>query len=110
MKNNYFVILFPNSVFLKNVITLISGTAISQIIVILISPVLTRLYTPNEFGLFGAFMAIVSIISTFINGRYDLAIIEARESEIAINLMRLSVFITFFTTLICFVFLIRDHS
>lgn len=104
MKNNYFVILSPKSVFLKNVITLISGTAIAQIIVILISPVLTRLYTPNEFGLFGAFMAIVSILSTFINGRYDLAIIEARENEIAINLMRLSVFITFFTTLICLVF------
>ena len=42
----------PKSEFAKNVLTLMTGTTIAQAIPIAISPILTRLYTPEDFGVF----------------------------------------------------------
>ena len=36
--------------FLKNVLLLVGGTTLAQVISILASPILTRLYTPIEYG------------------------------------------------------------
>jgi len=38
-----------------------TGTTIAQAIPIAISPILTRLYTPEDFGVFALFIAITSI-------------------------------------------------
>ena len=50
------------SEFNRNVLTLASGATIAQLIPILSSPILTRFYTPNEFGLFSLFVAITAIL------------------------------------------------
>ncbi len=39
----------PKSEFSKNVLTLMTGTTIAQAIPIAISPILTRIYTPEDF-------------------------------------------------------------
>ncbi len=41
----------PKSKFSRNVLTLMTGTTISQAIPIAISPILTRIYTPEDFGM-----------------------------------------------------------
>lgn len=51
-----------------------SGTLLAQIITMGISPFLTRIYTPGEFGVYGAYLAIVSVLIVFITGRYEYAI------------------------------------
>ena len=53
--------LLPRSEFVRNVLTLITGTTIAQAIPIAIGPILTRIYTPEEFGLYGIFIVIVFI-------------------------------------------------
>jgi len=55
--------LFPHSEFSRNVLTLMTGTTIAQAIPIAISPILTRIYTPEDFGVF----ALSIIISFFIS-------------------------------------------
>ena len=55
--------------FVRNVVTLMTGTAIAQAIPILISPILTRLYTPNEFGILALYMAVVSVVAIIVTGR-----------------------------------------
>jgi O-antigen/teichoic acid export membrane protein len=66
----------------KNVISLITGSAAAQAIPILISPLLTRLYSPKEFGLLALYLSISAVLSVFAAGRYDLALIEpAQDSE-----------------------------
>jgi len=42
--------LIPKGEFSKNVLTLMTGTTIAQAIPVAISPILTRLYTPEDFG------------------------------------------------------------
>lgn len=66
----------------NNVISLISGSAAAQAIPILISPLLTRLYSPKEFGLMALYLSISAVLSVFAAGRYDLALIEpAKDNE-----------------------------
>ena len=84
----------PKSEFSRNVLTLMTGTTIAQAIPIAISPILTRIYTPEDFGVFALFIAITSIFGSIANGRYELAIMLPRKDEDAINIFALGFIIT----------------
>ncbi len=88
--------------FTKNVLTLLTGTTIAQAIPIAISPILTRLYTPADFGVVALFMAIVASFGSISNGRYELAIMLPQREEDAINLFALSLIISTLISLILF--------
>ena len=75
----------PKSEFSRNVLTLMTGTTIAQAIPIGISPILTRIYSPEDFGIFALFLAITNIIGSVANGRYELAIMLPKKDEDAIN-------------------------
>lgn len=106
MKSDFNKIL-PKSEFAKNVLTLMTGTTIAQAIPIVISPILTRLYTPEDFGLLTLYMSIVSILSVIITGRYELAIllpkkqVNANAIVVLIFYTSLSLSIVFF----CIIFI-----
>ena len=89
----------PKSEFSKNVLTLMTGTTIAQAIPIAISPILTRIYTPEDFGIFALFIAIVSIFVSIASGRYELAVMLPKEDEDAINVFALGFIITSFLSL-----------
>ncbi len=76
----------PKSEFSRNVLTLMTGATIAQAIPIAISPILTRIYTPEDFGVFALFMAITAIFSSISSGRYELAIMLPKKDEDAINI------------------------
>jgi len=73
------------SEFNKNVLILVGGTTIAQILPIALSPILTRLYTPEDFGTLAIFVAITSVLSVISCGRYELAIMLPEKDEDAIN-------------------------
>ncbi|MFC3210888.1 lipopolysaccharide biosynthesis protein [Planomicrobium okeanokoites] len=77
--------------FSKNVITLITGTAFAQILPILASPILTRLYTPEEFGELGLFIALLGVFSVIASFKYELAIALPKKEEDAVNIFALSI-------------------
>jgi len=71
----------PRSTFARNVITLMTGTTLAQAIPVIISPVLTRMYSPEEFGVFAFYLALVSVLAVLATGRYELAILVPREER-----------------------------
>ena len=94
-----------NNPFLKNVSILASGTIISQIIVVAMSPILTRLYTVEAFGtlsLFASFMVIFSVVTT---GRYELAIGLPEKDEKAKDLIKLIFILGFIVSIVYLVIL-----
>lgn len=94
--------LLPSSEFNKNVLTLMTGTTLAQAIPIAISPILTRIYTPEDFGMFALFMSIASIVAIIATGRYELAIMLPKKDEDSINIVVLSILIAFFVSFITF--------
>ena len=90
----------PKSEFGRNVLTLMTGTTIAQAIPIAISPILTRIYTPEDFGLFAFYASIASIISVVATGRYELAIMLPKKDDDAINIVVLSILISFLVSLL----------
>jgi len=79
----------PKSEFSRNVLTLMTGTTIAQAVPIAISPILTRLYSPKDFGVFALFVSIVAIFGSIVGARYELAIMLPRKDEDAINIVAL---------------------
>ncbi|MBL7110726.1 MAG: oligosaccharide flippase family protein [Bacteroidales bacterium] len=75
--------------FFKNVATLVSGTTFVQVIAIMIYPVLSRIYTPEDFGLFGLYMSIVSISAIVATGKYEMAVMLPKKDNDAFNLLGL---------------------
>jgi O-antigen/teichoic acid export membrane protein len=96
--------------FLLHVITLVSGSAISQGILLTATPFLTRLYTPEEFGIFAFYLAVVGIISVVASWKYELAIMLPKEESDAQALLFLSVIIAFITSIFVFIiiFIFKD--
>jgi O-antigen/teichoic acid export membrane protein len=80
------------SEFTKNTLTLFTGATVAQIIPVLISPVLSRLFTPADFGLLALYMSIAGILAVFASGRYEMAIMLPKKDEDAINIFSLSLF------------------
>ncbi len=97
---------YKQSEFGRNVLTLMTGTTIAQAIPIGISPILTRLYSPEDFGVFALFVAISSIFGSIANGRYELAIMLPRKDEDAINIFALGFIITFAVSLVLLVLVV----
>ncbi|MDF2094125.1 oligosaccharide flippase family protein [Knoellia sp. 3-2P3] len=77
----------------RNILTLLTGTTIAQAIPIAAAPVLTRLYSPQDFGIWALFVSITVILGTIANGRYDLAIMLPQDHDDAVNVAALGVII-----------------
>jgi O-antigen/teichoic acid export membrane protein len=93
----------PKSEFSRNLLTLMTGTALAQAIPIAIMPILTRIYSPEQFGVFALYMAFTTMVAVLATGRYELAIMLPRKNEDAINILVLSVLICVAVTLVTFV-------
>lgn len=79
--------------FRRNVIVLTSGTALAQAIPLAIMPFLTRMYTPSEFAVLASFTALASVLAVIVVGRYELTIMQSKDTGEANHRATLSLFI-----------------
>lgn len=59
----------------RSVATLLSGTAIAQVVVLLVVPLLARLFPPETFGVLAVFTAATSVLGVVATGRYECAVV-----------------------------------
>lgn len=78
----------------RDVLKLVSGTTLAQIITILAAPLLTRLYAPEAFGLLALFISMTSILGVVACLRYELSIMLPESDETAANLLGVSMAFT----------------
>ena len=88
-------LLLPKNQFAKNVLTLMTGTGLAQAIPIALSPILTRLYTPEDFGAFGLYISACAILVVFVTGKYEVAIVVAKRDNEALNLVAVTIVCSF---------------
>jgi len=81
---------------------LISGSIIAQLLSILLRPILTRLFSPESFGIYSVYLSLVGIIIVFSSLRYDDAIVLPKSDKESTNLLGLSLILNFLINLIFF--------
>lgn len=96
--------------FRRGAITLVGGASLGQAIVVLSSPILTRLYLPSEFGAFAVALSIMSVLITIACLRYEFAIPLPKDDQEAANVLALSVLMTILTSVMAGAFLIVAGS
>lgn len=84
---------FLKSEFSKNVATLMSGTLIGQAIPFFATFFLTRIFTPEDFGVFAIYFSLVNILGTVSTGRYEMAILLPKTNELAFDLVKIALII-----------------
>ncbi|MGQ8870468.1 oligosaccharide flippase family protein [Myroides sp. TSA_177.3] len=82
--------------FVRHVSILMSGTAIAQLCSFAFIPVISRFYTEEAFGVFASYMAVVSLLSSFVTLKYDTALILPKDDNEAYALLKLSNIVSLF--------------
>ena len=77
--------------FITNVLKLVSGSVIAQALGILLVPIITRLYSPGDYGAFQVFLSISSILAVLSCLSYQLAIMLPKEEEDSANIVTLCI-------------------
>lgn len=89
--NNKFMNKIKSLPFLKAVSILVGGTVFGHLVTVLASPVISRLYSPSDFGVFAAFNSLLLIGVSFSSLGYHLALPLTKDDETASNLVVLGI-------------------
>lgn len=71
------------------------GTGLAQALPFLATPILTRIYSEDDFALYTSFFAIATILAVGAGGKYHMAILLPKSKKDALRIFTLSLYITF---------------
>lgn len=66
----------------KDSLKLSSGNVLMYLIPMVVTPILSRLYTPEQFGEWGIFSSTITIIEVVLLGGFEYALIKCKENEV----------------------------
>ena len=73
--------------FFSRVALVVGATAFSQALIVLATPVLTRLYDPGDYGVFAVYMSLLAVVATVASMGYEVAVPLPQEDTAAANVM-----------------------
>lgn len=82
------------SEFLKNAAILVTGTASAQLITLFTAPVLTRIYSPEHYGLLGIYIMFTTLIGTLATLQYNNIILTTKEEKEAEQAVVLCIYLS----------------
>ena len=85
---------------LRRVVLLATGAAAGQVLIVLVTPILSRLFTPEEFGWFASFTGLMGFVGMAACWRYDAAVPLARSTADAAHTVILAVALACVTALL----------
>ncbi|MDW2301106.1 oligosaccharide flippase family protein [Vibrio alginolyticus] len=88
---------------LKGVMSILLGTGTARIIGFASIPVLTRIYTPEEYGVLALYISLVTALSQIMTFRYVQAIPLPKKDAMAFNLLYASLKLILFNSIIIFI-------
>ena len=77
--------------FIKSFFALLSGNVIAQLLPFLFAPVLSRIFSEEEFAVQANFIAIITLIGIIAGGRYEFAIVLPKSKKDALSLLSVAV-------------------
>lgn len=90
----------------RNSLTLLSASSLSQLIGIVVYPLVTRLYSPSDLGAMSLFLSIGGILSIIASGKFESAILTEKEDADAAAVFDLSFLLNLLVSVVLFVLLL----
>ncbi len=84
----------------RNVAKLLSANVVAQVIGLVVYPLLTRIYSPEDFGLLNLFLSIGVVLVIFGTAEYQYAIVLPKEEKKAAAIVHVGLILLLFTTII----------
>ncbi|MDF2557817.1 MAG: polysaccharide biosynthesis protein [Bacillales bacterium] len=101
-------LIFQNRKFAKNVLILTSGNVIAQGIIFVMTPILSRIYSPTEFGHLAIYVSILAILASIGSLQFDRTITLPKSHTESANLVFLSflilVLVSLFSSMLLWLF------
>ena len=72
---------YLTSSYVRNFLLLSSGTFLAQLVPVIFYPIVSRLFTPADFGILAAINSIATIVATIATGKYETKIINKNHWE-----------------------------
>lgn len=89
---------------LKNsFIILLTGSSLAGILNIIFYPLISRLYSVEDFGILATLTSITAFLCIFSTGKYEQAVIIAKNEKEAVTLILLSISLCGFLSLVCLI-------
>lgn len=80
-----------------------TGSAVAQVIGFALTPVISRFFSPSDFGVFGSFDAVLTILAAGVTLEYSQAIMLPKDKEDAFHLLLVSCLCTFMVGFLCLI-------
>ena len=80
--------------FFRPVATLLTGTVLAQVLIYASRPVLTRLFTPDEFGVLSFYTGVIAVIASLSGGKFEDALMLPRDPQRAWSLAAASILLS----------------
>ena len=80
----------------RNFAKLFSASVVAQVIGLLVYPILSRMYSPEDFGLLNLFLSIGGVITLLSTAEYYNAIVLPKEEEEGITVVRICIYLLIF--------------
>lgn len=77
--------------FIKNVLTVSTGTLMAQLIMLGFQPFITRIFGPENYGIYGAFSSVVAIFLPVAGLTLPIAIVLPKKDKDAIEIIKVSI-------------------
>lgn len=81
-----------SSSYLIDIVLQGSGSAIAQLIGVLSMPILTRLYTPVQYGVLNKFVTVVSFLTIIVSWRFEYFIVLPKKEDSGIKMFKFILF------------------
>lgn len=92
-----------SNIFFQNIAVVAGGNVTAKLIGIIAAPIITRLYTPEDYGIFSVFLSVVGVVGSLATLRYAVTIPIAKEEKLADNILKLCFLITLSLSIVWFI-------
>ncbi|MEN8224599.1 MAG: lipopolysaccharide biosynthesis protein [Bacteroidota bacterium] len=89
---------------LRNILALMGGTSLAQVIPIALQPLLRRLYEPEVFGVYSLYLSYIAIVVVISSLKYEMSIVIQKEDRKAINIAALAMLSSFVVNTLLLIF------
>ena len=89
--------------YIKSMMTLVSGSIVAQLVTLICAPIITRIFTPEDLGIYALVTGVLTMFGAIMSFRFELCIVSEKDEKKLPDLIKLCfiscIFLSFIITI-----------